>query len=88
MRPVDNFDQIGMSLSEISKAPDETSCDSSMLVKKNVIMMAKSLFSVAHVQNDGCAIPKKPNKSKELPISAIKRYFATTRIFEMYMLRP
>lgn len=26
MRPVSNFDQIGMSLNVISNAPDETSC--------------------------------------------------------------
>lgn len=88
MRPVESFDQIGISLSEISKAPDEISCASSMFVKKNVIIMAKSLLSVAHVQNTGVAIPRKPNRSKELPMSAIRRYLATTRIFEMYMLKP
>lgn len=54
--PVSNLDQSGILLRDISKAPDETSCPSIILARKNIIMQAYSLFSRHQLHQEGCGL--------------------------------
>ena len=59
-----------------------------MFPKKNVIMTAKSLFSIAQVQKIGCAMPRKAKTSYELKIKPMRTNFATRMRRWRYRFMP